>query len=180
MEDHLLSTIEYLNTNETTRPRELAYGFLREPPSPFFSHQRLVVRIVRLLSEHVEPRKLGEVVVSPLDVILDRERALIVQPDVLFVSTPRLSIMRNQVWGAPDLVVEVLSPGSEAHDRGEKLGWYRQYGVRECWLVDAFASQVVVVDFTGPEPTRRVASGTDPIRSTVFADLAMPAGSVFD
>jgi len=65
-------------------------------------------------------------------VVLDRERALIVQPDVLFVAHDRLSIIRDQVWGAPDLVAEVLSIGTEAHDRIDKVAWYRQYGVREC------------------------------------------------
>lgn len=175
-----MTTVEYLSTAETTRPRELAYGLLREPPAPFVSHQRIVLRIARLLSDHVEPRRLGEVVLSPADVILDRERALVVQPDVLFVSTDRRPIVRNQVWGAPDLVVEVLSPGTESHDRGEKLEWYRRYGVRECWLVDAFAEQVVVVDFAGPEPVRRVAGGADTIRSGVFADLNLSAGRLFE
>ena len=125
-----LTTVEYLSTVEYNLPRELAHGILREPPAPFFTHQSIVLKIGRMLSEHVDGAGLGKVAVSPVDVVLDRDRALIVQPDVLFISTARLSIIRDQVWGAPDLVVEVLSPGTEAHDRGEKLGWYRQYGVR--------------------------------------------------
>ena len=175
MDDHPLGTIEYLTTEETNRPRELAYGILREPPAPFFSHQQVVLRIARILGDHVDPRRLGTVAISPLDVILDRERALIVQPDVLFISTARLSIIRNQVWGAPDLVVEVLSPGSETHDRREKLGWYRQYGVRECWLADPSDQHVYVFDFTGPLPVRRFAKGTDTIRSTVLPELEASA-----
>ena len=154
-------------------------GVLREQPAPFFSHQSLVLKVARLWSDHVEPLNLGRVAVAPLDVILDRERGLIVQPDVLFVSTERLSIINDQVWGAPDLVAEVLSHETELHDRGEKLGWYRQYGVRECWLVDLDLEQVTVVDFTGPFPAYRIARGTDAIRSSVLPALEAPALSLF-
>ena len=171
---------EYLyDTEETNRSRELSYGMVREPPAPFFSHQSLVLKVAKIWSDHVEPRKLGRVAVAPVDVVLDRERALIVQPDVLFVSTERLSIIRNQVWGAPDLVAEVLSHSTENRDRGEKLEWYRQYGVRECWLVDLYGDGVTVVDFTGASPVARVAKGVDSIRSTVLPDLELSAFGVF-
>ena len=110
---------EYLyDADESNRPRELAYGILREPPSPFFNHQTIVLRLARPWTDHVESRRLGQVAVAPLDVVLDRERALIVQPDVLFVVHDRLSIIRDQVWGAPDLVAEILSPGTEKHGSG--------------------------------------------------------------
>jgi Uma2 family endonuclease len=163
---------EYLyDTEETIRRRELAYGILRETPAPFFSHQVVVLKVARLWTAHVEPRKLGSVAVSPVDVVLDRERDLIVQPDVLFIAADRLSIIRGQVRGAPDLVAEVLSPGTRAHDRGEKLEWCRQYGVRECWLVDAAAETVTIVDFTGDEPVERAAHGIESLRSSVLPAL---------
>ena len=111
--------------------------------------------------------------------MLDHDRALIVQPDVLFVSTERLSIIRDQVWGAPDLVAEVLSHSTEGHDRGQKLEWYRQYGVRECWLVDLWADGVTVIDFTGPVPEERGAHGSEPIRSKVLPEFTCPAYSLF-
>jgi Uma2 family endonuclease len=176
----IVTANEYLaDMNETNRIRELAMGVLREPPAPFFSHQTVVLKIARLWSDHVDPTQLGRVAVAPVDVVLDRERALIVQPDVLFVSTERLSIIHDQVWGAPDLVAEVLSPGTEHYDRGEKLGWYRQYGIRECWLVDVHLEQVTVVDFTGPFPVHRIARGNDAIRSSVLPALDAPAISLF-
>ena len=143
-----MTTYDYLDGEETNRRRELAYGVLREPPAPFFSHQQLVFRVARLLEDHAEPRGLGRVGLAPIDVVLDAERALVVQPDVLFVAAARLSIIRDQVWGAPDLVVEVLSPGTESRDRVEKLGWYRQYGVREYWIVDLAGERVTVIDFS--------------------------------
>jgi Uma2 family endonuclease len=173
-----VTTDEYLHSYETNRPRELAYGIVREPPAPFFSHQNVVLTIARRLADHVERAALGIVAVAPLDVVLDAGRSLIVQPDVLFVSTKRTSIIRDQVWGAPDLAVEVLSPGTAAHDRTEKLGWYRQYGVRECWLVDPAVSRITVFDFTGGSPTFRAFAPPDPVRSVVLADFVAPVVSL--
>ena len=179
MSEDVMTTVQYLNTEETNRRRELVYGRVHEPPAPFFSHQQLVLKIARFLSDHVEPRGLGTVAISPLDVILDAGLSLIVQPDVLFVSNARTSIIHDQVWGAPDLVVEVFSVGSKAYDRGEKLGWYRQYGVRECWLVDLSDESITVVDFTRGTPEYRIAKGIDPIRSAVLPDLQATAFSIY-
>lgn len=175
-----MTTNEYLySTEESNRIRELAMGVVREPPAPFFSHQSLVLKVARVIAEHVEPRKLGCVAVAPVDVVLDRDKALIVQPDVLFVATERLGIVRDQIWGPPDLVVEVLSHSTENRDRGEKLDWYREYGVRECWLVDLYAESITVVDFAGGRRVERVAKGIDMIQSTVLPDLKSSGFGIF-
>ncbi|HWF87075.1 MAG TPA: Uma2 family endonuclease [Vicinamibacterales bacterium] len=176
----LMTTTEYLSSEETTRRTELRSGLtFREPAAPYFTHQTLVLRIARVLCSHVEPRRLGEVAIAPVDVVLDRARGLVVQPDVLFIAAARQSIIRHQVWGAPDLVVEVLSDSTEGHDRGEKLGWYQQYGVRECWLVDAYEDAVTVVDFAGARREDRIAQGIEPIVSTVLPHFTCPALKLF-
>ena len=175
----VMTTSEYLKTPEYNLPREVVYGIVREPPAPFFSHQSIVLKIARALSDHVEANGLGRVAVAPVDVVLDREHALIAQPDVLFVSTARLSIVADQVWGAPDLVVEVLSPGSEARDRREKRGWYRQYGVREYWIVDPAREQVIVVDFSGAAPAESVAGSLDLVPSSLLPTLQLRIAALF-
>jgi len=175
----VVTTIEYLDSDESNRYRELAHGVVREPAAPFFSHQAVVLRVARRLCDHVEPRQLGRVATAPVDVVLDPDRALVLQPDVLFVAAERLSIIRDQVWGPPDLVVEVLSVGTEAYDRGEKLGWYRQYGVKEGWLVDPRHEQVTVCDFRRAQPVVGTAHGHMRIPSQVLPELLIETSALF-
>lgn len=168
-----MTTEQYLyDTEETNRIRELAMGVIREP-APSVSHQNVVLRLAMFLGLHNEANKIGQVLVAPVDVVLDVEKALILQPDILVIRTERLSIVKDQVWGAPDLVIEVSSPSSASYDRGEKLGWYRQYGVREYWLVDATAREITIHDFTGALPVRRVVRGMQRAESSVLTDFRL-------
>jgi len=169
----------YLAGEETNRPQELDYGLLREPAAPGFQHQLVVGRIYTRLDLHVRRQKAGLVVASPVDVILDAERALVVQPDVLFVSNARLGICTDRIWGAPDLVVEVLSMGNRQHDRTIKVGWFRQYGVRECWLVDPFAREVEVIDLTAVRPASRVWAAPQAVRSAVLPRVRLRPSDIF-
>lgn len=176
-----LSVREYFRLPETMHPMELVYGVVREPAAPRYGHQSIVTRLTRLLDTHVEERRLGRVCVSPMDVVLDEPRALVVQPDILFIATRRLRIIRERIWGPPDLVVEVLSPRTALRDRTTKLGWYRQYGVRECWLVNnkLGSRSVEVVDlqsFSVP----RVFAGAEPMRSYVLPEWTVTAERIFD
>ena len=101
------------------------------------------------------------------------------QPDVIFVATERLDIIRDRIWGPPDLVVEVLSPRTAVRDRTMKLEWYRQYGVRECWLVDTRRRWVEVV---APQAIAAppLCSGAQRIRSAVLPDWTVAAEQIFD
>lgn len=120
------SVNEYLAGFEDLRRQELVWGaVVVQEPSPRLRHQAIVTRAVVLLDQHVRERRAGLVCVSPIDVVLDEARALVLQPDVVFVSHERAGILRNQLWGAPDLVVEVESPGTRRRDRTQKLRWYR-------------------------------------------------------
>ena len=169
---------DYIQTAETLQPKELRYGVLHEAATPSFFHQLIVGRIYRHLAEHVRTTRAGVVVVSPMDVVLDRERALVVQPDVIFVAAARAAICTDRVWGAPDLTVEVLSRGSMYHDRRRKLAWYRKYGVREYWLVDPLRWAVEVNELQAIGCPRLFADGV--LRSGVLPALALPVADVFE
>lgn len=168
-----ITTREYFRMPESNRRAELVYGVLREPTAPSYRHQKAVGQVFELLKLHVQERRLGDVCVSPMDVVLDEEAGLIVQPDVIFISNERSSIIRNHIWGAPDLVVEVTSPTTEYRDRTIKLSWYRSYGVRECWLVYPSSRRVHVVDCATEIETSFAGAGA--IRSGVLPDLKVTA-----
>lgn len=175
-----MTTAEYLRTPETLLPRELAYGVLRVADAPIPAHQRVVRDLLIAIDAFVRARHLGEVLPAPVDVILDFERALVVQPDLLFVSSERRAIVSDHVYGAPDIVAEVLSPHPRIGRLEERLGWFARYGVRECWLLDLSTRDVTVLELTPAGVGRRTMFvGGEPIRSSVVGELTFSATDVF-
>ena len=123
---------------------ELIDGEHYVTPSPVTKHQRIVVRLVTALGSFLENKPLGEIFAAPFDVILSR--ADVVQPDILYVSRDRSEIVTDpNVQGAPDLVVEVLSPGTRRRDLGIKRRLYERSGIREYWIVDPDRETVAVL-----------------------------------
>jgi Uma2 family endonuclease len=178
-----VDTITYLDGLETMRRRELEYGVVRDTPSPTFAHQSVVTSLVSLLASWVRACGLGRICVSPIDVVLDAPQALIVQPDAVFIATSRLGIINNQIWGAPDLVIEVLSPGTIRRDRTKKLRWYRRYGIGECWLADSKTRTIEVVTFegrVGRRASRRHFTGRRAVESGVLGVTPVCAADVFE
>ena len=118
-----------------TRRFELIDGELFLMPSPTPKHQMIIGQLFGILSDFMESRDVGQVFVSPLDVVLSEYDVF--QPDVLFISKNRSHIIGDlNIQRAPDLVIEVLMPSSEDRDRGIKLKQYLRYGVREYWIID--------------------------------------------
>jgi Uma2 family endonuclease len=136
-------TVQDYMALDDDRPCQVVAGVLHVSPAPTSRHQRCVVTLVRLLDGFVVARRLGLVFVAPTDVVLSELD--VVQPDVLFVSEARRHLARRRgIEGAPDLVVEVLSPSTEALDRRGKLSAYAVAGVAEHWLVDLDEARVEV------------------------------------
>jgi Uma2 family endonuclease len=118
---------------------ELIFGRFYVTPAPTRLHQFLVTRLGRLFDEIAEATG-GLALVAPLDVRLADHST--VQPDLVYFALKHTDRVGNSVEGAPDLVVEVLSPGTGRRDRGEKLRLYAESGVREYWLFDPALRQV--------------------------------------
>ncbi len=134
---------DYRNAPDDKR-YELLDGELVVSPSPKTQHQRLVWKFGRPLADFVETRGLGEVFFSPFDVMFSN--ADVVQPDLIFVSNERAHIVTpDDIKGAPDLVVEILSPSTAGRDRTFKRALYERHFVREYWLVDPTAKNVTVL-----------------------------------
>jgi Uma2 family endonuclease len=175
-----MTTAEYLATPETLRPQELAFGVLRVADSPMPRHQEAVLRLAVAIHDYLLARPMGTLWVSPLDVILDDERALIVQPDLFVISNERSHILMDKVRGAPDLMIEVLSPRPRVGDVDEKVTWFAQYGVRECWLVHQAERGIDVLTFEGGSRAsmRRRFARFERIKSDVLPGLDHSPGSL--
>jgi Uma2 family endonuclease len=118
-------------------------GDLVMSPSPTTFHQHIIVNLAVIFRRFLEKKSLGEIFIAPLDVFLDEVN--IYQPDVIFVSSQRRSIITAKgIEGAPDLIVEILSPSTAKLDKGSKRKIYARHGVRELWLVDPETQSIQV------------------------------------
>ena len=134
---------DYRNTPDDER-YELINGELIMSPSPRKAHQQTHAKLGTRLYTFVERHNLGEVYFAPFDVALSDTD--VVQPDLLFVSRERLHIItEDNIQGAPNLVIEILSPSTSARDKGYKRDLYAKHGVKEYWQVDTDAKLITVL-----------------------------------
>lgn len=134
---------DYLRLDDDIR-YEVLEGSLMMVPAPSWRHQDVLKRLFRALDRFVEGASLGVVQFAPLDVVLSDHN--VTQPDLLFISKGRMDVIRERgVFGAPDLVVEVISPNEPARDRVAKRKIYAEHGVREYWIVDPVRKSVEVL-----------------------------------
>lgn len=127
---------------------EVVYGALHMSPSPRYLHQKIMLRLSSLLDQFARETGAGEVIIAPFDVVLSEHN--VVQPDLLFISKERRSILTDKnVQGPPDFVVEVLSEGNRKYDEEVKRKLYEQFGVREYWIVDPELESIKVYHLEG-------------------------------
>ncbi len=126
--------------------------------------------------------RLGEIFYAPVDVVLGEDDAReVVQPDLLFISYERCDIITEQeIRGAPDLAVEILSRGTEGRDRKYKKALYGRYGVKEYWIVDPEAETIEVYASTETGMQRTgVYGGSDAVVSPLWPKLKLVPEGVF-
>ena len=118
---------------------ELIGGSIVMTPAPIPIHQRVALRLARLLMSACPPGH--EVFVSPIDYDLDEEQR--VEPDIIVV--PNASVGEKRLAGAALLIVEVVSPGSLSNDRFLKRGAYAEAGLPAYWIVDPASGHVLAL-----------------------------------
>jgi Uma2 family endonuclease len=158
---------------EDGRRYELYNGEVFEIPSPILLHQFVLGRLYLALSAYVQAHG-GSVFLSPLDIVLTDYD--VVQPDVLLFMPERehLLHMRKVTRHAPDLAIEILSPGTERNDRGRKLRLFEQHRLREYWLVDADGPSIEVYRLVGNRLSLAgKADAAQPIESGLLPDLTL-------
>jgi Uma2 family endonuclease len=123
------------DTPEDGNRYEVIDGELYVTPPPTLAHQNASSTLHGYLWPYVRQRRLGKLFSAPVGVVLDDENGI--QPDLVYVSRERLGILSERaIEGAPDLVMEVLSPSTQSRDRGLKMRRYAAAGVPHYWIVD--------------------------------------------
>jgi Uma2 family endonuclease len=139
---------DLLQTPDDGQRYEIVGGELIVSPAPVPEHQEILGRLFLLFAAFVRRHRLGKVYIAPIDVgLFDHDN---VQPDLIFIAADRLGIVGpTRVEGAPDLVLEVLSPGTRHLDQVRKAALYATAGVREYWLVDPEARAIAILALVG-------------------------------
>ena len=175
-----LTHADYLLFPEDGKRHELIDGVHYVSPSPVLRHQAILKNLFLELGPWVRDRELGELFFAPLDVIFTDFD--VVEPDLLFVRKGREEILSDWVRGAPDLVVEILTPSTRARDERLKRDLYERCGVVEYWIVDPEAETVKVYRRSESgygRPELLVAQEGDALASELFGELRLPLETVF-
>lgn len=170
---------DYLTLPEDKR-YEVLEGDLLVTPAPSARHQQILLELAIALSTFVKSQGMGQVLPAPVDVVLANDT--VVQPDLLFVAQGRKDIITKSggVHGAPDLVVEILSPATASRDQVGKRKLYGKYGVREYWIVDPAAQSIeVLIPGTAGLDTWRVFPTGSALTSPLLPGLSVALTDVF-
>jgi Uma2 family endonuclease len=159
---------------------EIVQGVLVMSPSPEFVHQRFVTRLTMYLGQTVILNRLGEVITSPFDVVLASQE--VYQPDIVVVLNKHLERVQKQcVMGAPDLVVEVMSPSSKLYDRVNKHMVYEKAGIPEYWLVNPRTQTVeLFVLESGKYRSQGAFEGEQTLPSRIVPEMTTPVARFFE
>jgi Uma2 family endonuclease len=122
-------------------PIEIIDSNLYFMPSPKLEHQQILKKVFRKIDTFVNQKQMGEVIISPADVVLDSKNT--VQPDLIFVSNGKKSILKDVIRGVPDVLIEITS-SKEKHDTETKMALYQRFGVAEYWLVSPKKKEIKV------------------------------------
>jgi Uma2 family endonuclease len=175
-----LLTIENYKILPETGPRyQLIAGRLYMAPAPNRYHQDISRNLEYILLEYLEEHPIGKLYDAPFDVYLDDHNVF--QPDILVVLNDRLSILTDAgAEGAPDFVVEILSPKTARLDRDNKRGVYAEAGVRELWIIAPETQRIEVYLLDRDVAAPAASYGADQkFTSELFPGLVFDAGKIF-
>lgn len=174
---------DYVELPNDGKRYEILDGELFVTPAPSTRHQRVLGTLHLLLGTHARRSGVGEVLLAPCDVLLGEHD--IVQPDLLFVASEHAGrIEAANVKGAPDLLIEVLSPTTRRFDERTKRDRYRATGVAEYWLVDVDLETIKVYRWAGEkgyaEPKVYELERGDLLTTPLMPGLELSLGAVFE
>jgi Uma2 family endonuclease len=173
---------DYLELPDDGKQYELIEGELILNPAPIPRHQWIALNIAGELRNYHRQQGGGRALVAPIDVVLAED--VVLQPDVIFIRTERLSIVgEKNIQGAPNIVVEVLSDSTRRRDEIVKRKLYERFGVDEYWIVDPTIESVKIYRRNSELFVRALEISTETggtITSPLLPGFALDVNVVFD
>ncbi len=172
---------DFLDFPNDGRRHEIIGGEHFVTPSPNTRHQTISLNLTVAIRNYLVQHPIGAVYAAPLDVVLSDLD--VVQPDLMYISRERTGVLTEQhVRGAPDLVGEILSPGTRRTDEITKRKLYDRFGVVEYWVVDPELEGIKIYRRTAEGFTRvaeLTAEGGDEVTTPLLPDFSISVAAVF-
>ena len=166
---------DYFNLPENTRV-ELIDGVFYDMASPSLNHQLIVSELNRQIGNHIK-EKGGPCKVLPAPFTVKLYDDVVVEPDISVICDPK-KLTEKGCNGAPDWVIEIVSPSSSGNDYIRKLQLYHSAGVLEYWIVDPGSEMVTVYDLTAENLSPKSYSMKDTIKVGIYEDFSIDMGTV--
>jgi Uma2 family endonuclease len=177
---HRVSVSTFLRKYNRAGRYELVFGKIRPTVQVSERNAAFVKRLHDALERHLAENGRGTVLTGRIDVVLDYLYGIVLHPPLVIVlpkNSDRVKT-RTQVWGAPDIVLEVLTRATARRTRQTRIRWYREWGVRECWLLDTRSDRFEVLGQLQDAP--HIFSGEQTIVSSALPDFRPSVDSLFD
>ena len=166
---------DYLRFPDDGLRHEIIEGEHYVTPSPVTRHQRILLTLSHLLQTYLDQHPIGEIFFAPFDVLLSEYNVFV--PDLIYLSQERAHLLTaKNLQGAPDLAVEILSPGTRSRDLRLKRDVYQRTGVREYWIIDPIQNLVDVYRWQpaiAVEKPLRLGAG-EGLSTPLLPDLIVP------
>jgi Uma2 family endonuclease len=175
-----LTVSDYFDTPEGGPRYQLIDGDLIPMPTPDSFHQMILWNLAGIIYTYLKKNPIGKAFFAPIGVLLTEINAY--EPDLIFISRDRESLIAKRgVEGAPDLVVEVLSPGTARYDKGVKKSIYARTGVVELWFIDPALREIHIYNLRqDAQNPSAVHSQNDRFESTLFPGLVFQCSEIFE
>ncbi|HET8774062.1 MAG TPA: Uma2 family endonuclease [Thermoanaerobaculia bacterium] len=169
---------EFMALPDDGKHYELIEGELVLNPAPNLRHQAIIGNLYLAFRLYLDQHRSGKVFVAAVDVVLSIENVL--EPDVIVILADRAARLQTKnVQGAPNIAVEVLSPGSRRKDEVTKKRLYEHFGVDEYWIADPETETVKIYRRAGDAFERAIEFSTGSITSALLPGFTLDVAAVF-
>ena len=174
-----LITLEQYEALPEEKRAEVFDGVIYDMASPSQDHQTISIELSTIINAYIKSKKGScRVFHAPFDVKLSDQPLTIVQPDIMVICDKN-KLDGKRCNGAPDFIIEIVSPGNPSDDYIRKLYYYKNYGVREYWIVDPRRKTVTINYFEGNKLSIQY-SFDSTIKVNIYDDLLINFSDIAD